>query len=186
VKPGKTARSAGADELTDLACACATARQVARALTQLYDRWLIGTGLEAPQFALLMTLDKHGAVSQAALGRRYALDKTTMSRNLKLFERDLVGPQEAVGMRVLGMQVGNAFDGKTLTTDQALRRAVALWGPGTIAQFFNGLPAIGSILGLLALLWGIYLLYTTAQSPTKQGFHDTFANTVVVKASRSV
>ena len=88
MKPGKTARSAGADELTDLACACATARQVARALTQLYDRWLIGTGLEAPQFALLMTLDKHGAVSQAALGRRYALDKTTMSRNLKLFERE--------------------------------------------------------------------------------------------------
>ena len=57
-------------------------------MTQLYDRWLIGTGLEAPQFALLMTLDKHGAVSQAALGRRYALDKTTMSRNLKLFERE--------------------------------------------------------------------------------------------------
>ena len=74
--------------LTDLACACASARQVARTLTQLYDRWLIGTGLEAPQFALLMALDRHGAVSQAALGRRYALDKTTMSRNLKLFERE--------------------------------------------------------------------------------------------------
>jgi uncharacterized RDD family membrane protein YckC len=91
-----------------------------------------------------------------------------------------------LGMRVLGMQVGNAFDGKTLTTDQALRRAIALWGPGTLAQFFNGLPAIGSILGLLAILWGLYLLYTTANSPTKQGFHDKFANSVVVKASRSV
>jgi len=34
-----------------------------------------------------MTLDAHGSVSQAVLGRRYALDKTTMSRNLKLFER---------------------------------------------------------------------------------------------------
>jgi uncharacterized RDD family membrane protein YckC len=91
-----------------------------------------------------------------------------------------------LGMRVLGMQVGNAFDGKTLTTDQALRRAVALWGPSTIAQFFNGLPAIGSLLGLLAFLWVLYLLYTTAKSPTKQGFHDTFANTVVVKAGRMV
>ena len=85
----RTARDAAAPAaLTDLACACASARQVARTLTQLYDRWLIGTGLEAPQFALLMALDKHGAVSQAALGRRYALDKTTMSRNLKLFERE--------------------------------------------------------------------------------------------------
>jgi len=91
-----------------------------------------------------------------------------------------------LGMRVLGMQVGNAFDGKTLTTNQALRRAIALWGPSTVAQFFNGLPAIGSLLGLLAFLWVLYLLYSTAKSPTKQGFHDTFANTVVVKAGRMV
>jgi DNA-binding MarR family transcriptional regulator len=73
--------------LTDLACACATARQVARVLTQLYDSRLRGTGVEAPQFALMMTLDKQGPCSQGALGRRYALDKTTMSRNLKLLER---------------------------------------------------------------------------------------------------
>lgn len=90
-----------------------------------------------------------------------------------------------LGMRVLGMQVGNAFDGKTLTMEQALRRAVALWGPSTIAQFFTG-SAIGSLLGLLAFLWVIYLLYTTATSPTKQGFHDKFANSVVVKAGRVV
>jgi DNA-binding MarR family transcriptional regulator len=73
---------------TDLACACATARQVARLLTQLYDGWLRGAGVEAPQFALLMTLEKQGATSQAALGRRYAIDKTTISRNLKLLERN--------------------------------------------------------------------------------------------------
>jgi uncharacterized RDD family membrane protein YckC len=89
-----------------------------------------------------------------------------------------------VGMRLLGMQVGNAFDGRTLTTDQAVRRAIALWGPSTVAQFFYGAPAIGSVLGFIALLWVIYLLYTTATSPTKQGFHDRYANTVVVKAMR--
>ena len=84
----KASDAAAPAALTELPCACASARQAARALTQLYDKWLSCTGLEAPQFALLMTLDKHGAVSQAALGRRYALDKTTMSRNLKLFERE--------------------------------------------------------------------------------------------------
>jgi uncharacterized RDD family membrane protein YckC len=89
-----------------------------------------------------------------------------------------------VGMRLLGMQVGNAFDGRTITSDQAIRRAVALWGPSTLAQFFNGAPAIGPLLGLLAFGWVIYLLYTTATSPTKQGYHDKFANTVVVKAMR--
>ena len=86
MKSGTTSAGAALNEPVDLACACATARQAARALTQLYDGWLAGTGLEAPQFALLMTLDKHGAVSQAALGRRYVLDKTTMSRNLKRLE----------------------------------------------------------------------------------------------------
>jgi DNA-binding MarR family transcriptional regulator len=72
--------------LTDLPCACATARQVARVLTQLYDSRLRSTSLEAPQFALMMTLEKQGACSQVDLGRRYALDKTTVSRNLRLLE----------------------------------------------------------------------------------------------------
>ena len=94
--------------------------------------------------------------------------------------------RSTVGMRALGMQVGNAFDGKTLTMDQALRRAVALWGPSTLAQFFGGISVIGSLLGLLAFLWVLYLLYTTATSPTKQGFHDKYANSVVVKAGRVV
>ncbi len=89
-----------------------------------------------------------------------------------------------IGMRVLGMQVGNAFDGKTLTRDQAVRRALALWGPSMLVQFLNPVPGIGPILSLLALLWDIYLLYTTAVSPTKQGFHDVFANSVVVKSMR--
>ncbi len=91
-----------------------------------------------------------------------------------------------LGMKALGMQVGNAFDGKTLTMEQAVRRAIALWGPSTVAQFLNGIAGIGPLLGLLAFLWVLYLLYTTATSPTKQGFHDKFANSVVVKAGRVV
>lgn len=71
----------------EFVCACATARLVARTLTQLYDSALRGTGLEAPQFALLLTLDRAGPLSQAALGRRYALDKTTVSRNVRWLER---------------------------------------------------------------------------------------------------
>jgi uncharacterized RDD family membrane protein YckC len=90
------------------------------------------------------------------------------------------------GMRALGLQVGNAFDGKTLTTNQAVRRAVALWGPTTVAQFLNSVSGIGSILSLLALIWVVFLLYSTAKSPSKQGWHDKFANSVVVKAARTV
>lgn len=91
-----------------------------------------------------------------------------------------------VGMKLLGMQIGNAGDGRTLTTDQALRRFAALSVPSVLAQVFQPLPLIGFILSLVALGWIIYLLYTTAKSPTKQGWHDVFANTQVVKAARSV
>jgi uncharacterized RDD family membrane protein YckC len=91
-----------------------------------------------------------------------------------------------LGMRALGMQVGNAGDGKTLTMEQAVRRYLALAAPGILAQVLSPLPAIGFIISLLALAWFIYLVYTTANSPTKQGWHDVFANTQVVKAAKSV
>ncbi|MGH2477843.1 MAG: RDD family protein, partial [Candidatus Limnocylindrales bacterium] len=91
-----------------------------------------------------------------------------------------------VGMKALGMQIGNAADGATLTQDQAIRRYLALAAPGIVGSALAGLPVIGALLSLLSLAWVIYLLYTTAQSPTKQGFHDVFAKTMVVKAARNV
>jgi uncharacterized RDD family membrane protein YckC len=90
-----------------------------------------------------------------------------------------------VGMKALGMQVGNAGDGKTLTMEQAVRRWIALGAPFGLAQAFNPLPGIGILLGLAAFGWFIYLLWTTYSSLTKQGFHDKFANTMVVKAARA-
>ncbi len=91
-----------------------------------------------------------------------------------------------IGMKVLGMQIGNAGDGRTLTTDQAIRRFLALSVPSVLAQVFAPVPVIGGILGLAAFAWVIFLLYTTAKSPTKQGWHDVFANTQVVKALKAV
>jgi len=91
-----------------------------------------------------------------------------------------------VGMQVLGMQIGDAGSGATLTQDQAIKRWLALGAPFTLAQAFNPFPLLGLLIGLAALGWTIYLLYTTYQSPTKQGWHDIFAHTMVVKATNSV
>lgn len=91
-----------------------------------------------------------------------------------------------IGMRVLGMQIGNAADGKTLTMDQAIRRWLVISAPAVIAQAFQTLGLIGSLLGLVSFLWFCYLLYTTYKSPTKQGFHDVFVGSAVVKAVRGV
>ncbi len=90
----------------------------------------------------------------------------------------------SIGLKALGMQVGNFPDGATLTQNQAIRRWVALGGPLPIAQTLNQVPAIGFLIGIASLAYYVYLLYSTAKSPTKQGFHDKFANSVVVKAAR--
>ena len=91
-----------------------------------------------------------------------------------------------IGMKVLGMQIGSEKDGSTLTMDQAIRRWLAVGGWITIVSALNPLPLLGILIGLVALGYVIYLLYTTAQSPTKQGFHDHFVGSMVVKAARSV
>ncbi|HEY7291757.1 MAG TPA: MarR family winged helix-turn-helix transcriptional regulator [Vicinamibacterales bacterium] len=70
-----------------IACACATIRRASRAVTQLYDTWLREYGVEGPQFALLAMLERLGECNQAAMGQRLDLDKTTLSRNLKLLKQ---------------------------------------------------------------------------------------------------
>jgi uncharacterized RDD family membrane protein YckC len=92
----------------------------------------------------------------------------------------------SVGQKLLGMQVGNFPDGATLKQDQAIRRWIFLGAPLGLLPALVPIPALGLILVLAGLAYFIYLLVTTAQSPTKQGFHDKQANTVVVKAARSV
>jgi uncharacterized RDD family membrane protein YckC len=90
------------------------------------------------------------------------------------------------GQKLLSMQVGNAADGANLTTEAAVKRWIALGAPFSIAQALNPLPFLGLLIGLAAFIWFIALLVTTAQSPTKQGLHDQFAKSVVVKAARAV
>ncbi len=73
--------------LPDLDCACANLRRAARLVTQLYSHE-IGPDVEPTQFSLLTALDRHPGAGQALLGRALGLDKTTMSRNLRLMQRN--------------------------------------------------------------------------------------------------
>lgn len=91
-----------------------------------------------------------------------------------------------LGMQALSLQIGTAPDGTTITQDQAIRRWLALGAIFSIAQVLSPLPGIGILIGLASLGWVIFLLYTTSKSPTKQGWHDVFVNTMIVKAAKSV
>jgi uncharacterized RDD family membrane protein YckC len=90
------------------------------------------------------------------------------------------------GMRVLGLQVGNETDGATLTWQQAATRWALLFGPWALAQLLGAVaPGLGAVVSVLAFIWLIVLLVTIARSPTKQGLHDQYAHTVVVKGGRA-
>jgi uncharacterized RDD family membrane protein YckC len=97
-----------------------------------------------------------------------------------------VNMRGTVGMRLLGMQIGNETDGRSITYNQAVIRWLLLGGAFTLANVLNAWPGIGLLISLVAFIWTIVLLITTAQSPTKQGLHDRYAHTMVVKAARAV
>ena len=90
-----------------------------------------------------------------------------------------------VGMKLLGMQIGHEVDGRTIDNNQAMVRIVAMFGPGFVAAILSAFVlSLGVIANLVAFIWFLALLYTTAKSPTHQGLHDQYAHTMVVKAAR--
>ena len=103
------------------ACACANLRKAARAVTQLFDAALAPSGLKATQFTLLVTSRLSGEATINGLAQRMAMDRTTLSRNLKPLVRD--------GL----LEVSSGGDGRTrlvrisLEGEQALDKAYLMW-----------------------------------------------------------
>jgi DNA-binding MarR family transcriptional regulator len=67
-------------------CACRRLRGAARAVTRLYDDALRPTGLRATQFTLLVAVEFGGRALISGLADRLALDRTSLTRELKLLE----------------------------------------------------------------------------------------------------
>jgi uncharacterized RDD family membrane protein YckC len=88
------------------------------------------------------------------------------------------------GQRVLGLMTVNAADGAALTWNQATMRWAFLFGPSILNSLFPVGGSLGGLIGLIVLGYYIYLLYTTANDPRKQGLHDKQASSLVtVKAA---
>jgi uncharacterized RDD family membrane protein YckC len=141
------------------------------------------TTVQDPNALLGVRIDTSTNIISSLL---YAIVALAVSAGYFIYTWTAPTMRGTVGMRALGMQVGNAADGATLTRDQAVRRWLALGGIFALVQALNPLPLLGILLGLVSLVYVIFLLVTTAQSPTKQGWHDKFAGTIVAKAARSV
>jgi DNA-binding MarR family transcriptional regulator len=102
-------------------CACFNVRKVARLLAQVYDRALEPAGLKNTQFTLLAVASRSGPISITELSRELDLERTTLTRNLRIMERD--------GLVAVGP--GNDARSKTVTVTREgksrLQKATPLW-----------------------------------------------------------
>ena len=96
----------------------------------------------------------------------------------------------SLGQKALGLQTVSAADGSTVARPVAIRRWLFLYGITALASALQfalsgtSLGGLSSLIGLAAFCYSLYLLWTTSQSPKRQGFHDVQAGTVVIKAAK--
>lgn len=110
-----------AKPITPLDCACFNTRKTARVLGQVYDRALEPSGLKNTQFTALAMADAYDGISITDLSKAMEIERTTLTRNLRLLERD--------GL----VKVGPGADGRSKTVvltakgKRSLQAALPLW-----------------------------------------------------------
>jgi DNA-binding MarR family transcriptional regulator len=67
-------------------CACDQLRRVTRGVTQLYDNGMVDSGLKVTQLPIFVGLGSEGDLPLSVLAEKLALDRTTLTRNLKVLE----------------------------------------------------------------------------------------------------
>jgi DNA-binding MarR family transcriptional regulator len=67
-------------------CACNRLRRSARGMTQVYDAGMGPSGLKVTQMPILVALGAGGDQPVTALAAALGLDRTTLTRNLRLLE----------------------------------------------------------------------------------------------------
>ena len=70
-----------------LTCACFNLRRASRVVTQVFDDALRPTGLKTTQFSLLVAAFIQRKQVLSKLAKLMGMDRTTLSRNLKLLEK---------------------------------------------------------------------------------------------------
>jgi DNA-binding MarR family transcriptional regulator len=73
-----------------LSCYAATCRQAARAISQHYSEALRPAGIEGTHFTLTMLLRTLPGLTSSEIGAHMVMDKTTLTRTLRLMEAALL------------------------------------------------------------------------------------------------
>ena len=69
-------------------CLCQASRSAARGVTAVFDRHLAACGMRITQFTILANLVLRGATPITVLAEALGVDRTTLTRNLALVERE--------------------------------------------------------------------------------------------------
>jgi uncharacterized RDD family membrane protein YckC len=86
------------------------------------------------------------------------------------------------GMRGLRMQVVDAATGGTLSLTAATKRFVALGYPLSLLVL---VPALQSVASIAEFALSLFLFFTTITNDRRQGLHDKFANSLVIRSVTS-
>jgi uncharacterized RDD family membrane protein YckC len=86
------------------------------------------------------------------------------------------------GQRLLGLMTVNEADGAALTWSGATVRFAYLFGPIVVYSLISAsqLGILSFLVALLMIGYYVYLIYSAATDPRKQGFHDKQTGTLVV------
>ncbi|MHC4459337.1 MAG: MarR family winged helix-turn-helix transcriptional regulator [Planctomycetota bacterium] len=113
-------------------CAVFNLRKASRALTQFYETALRPSGLRVTQLTLMVAIHLLGAITISRLAETMVMDRTTLTRNLKLLEKKgliKIIPGEDRRERVAVL---------TQAGQEALGKALPLWEE-TQSKIVNGL-----------------------------------------------
>jgi len=126
-------------------CAANQLRRAARGMTQRYDTALAPCGLRVTQLPILVALGITGGAPVTAVAGALALDRTTLTRNLKvLVDRGFVtyaGDERDARVRMVAL---------TEAGSQALSEGLALWrGVQDDVEEAFGLPRLQTLFGEL-------------------------------------
>ena len=120
------------NRLPETPCTCAALRRATRRLTQAYDQALKPSGLRLTQYSVLANVARCEGLSITELAAVLAMDRTTLTRNLRPLERGGLirvapGPDQrrrAVGITEAGRRRYEAAVPLWREAERAFRRSM--------------------------------------------------------------
>lgn len=92
------------------------------------------------------------------------------------------GGQATPGMRLLKMKVADFATGGILSLTDATKRFIALGAPLSLLAL---IPALQSVAGVAEFALLLFLFFTAITNDRRQGLHDKWANSLVIRSTTS-